>query len=119
MIAAVILVLLLAVAVPTYQGQVRASRRAEGRSLLLESANRMERFAADNTAFTADMTALGYAASPAPTPGGWYQVSAAVTATTYTLTAAPQGDQVNDTQCGSLTLSSAGLRGQSGAGPCW
>jgi type IV pilus assembly protein PilE len=87
--------------------------------MLLEAANRLERFNADNDGFTADMTAIGYAADPAPTPGGWYRVSAVANATTYTLTAVPQGDQAKDARCGSLTLSSAGVRGQTGPGPCW
>ena len=48
------------------------------------------------------------------------KLTATPTASTYTLTAAPQGAQAQDTSCGSLTLTQAGARGQSGAGTtCW
>jgi type IV pilus assembly protein PilE len=47
--------------------------------------------------------------------------SAAPAASSFSLTATPQGTQANDTACGNLTLNQAGLRGASGTAPttCW
>jgi Tfp pilus assembly protein PilE len=36
------------------------------------------------------------------------------TATDFTLTAAPQGGQTDDTECGSLTLTANGTKGAAG-----
>ena len=118
-VAMVIGAIIVAIAVPAYQDYTRSARRSDGISMLLEAANRQARFLADNDAYTATLTDLGYASDPATSPDGFYQLSATVNANGYVLTATPQGSQVSDTDCGTLTYSSQGIQGASGSGACW
>ncbi len=135
-IAVAVVAILATIAFPSYLNQVRDSRRAEGKSLLLQSANRQERFystTSPNT-YAGDMTALGFAADPAL--GGdtgnaaeaWYQVSvvaptaACPIASCFVLQAVPIRDQVKDTECGTLRIDSLGRRFEGGTGTvddCW
>lgn len=121
MVTVVIVGILAAVALPSYRSSVLRSARSDGKSALLEVATRQEQYYLDNKTYTTDMTALGLPASPYITENGTYSVSAAATtniAIDYTLTAAPQGGQVNDTHCGSLTLTSNGVKGAASS-DCW
>ena len=88
LIAVVVFTVVMALAIPVYQGQVRKSRRAEARALLLDAANREHRFFADNAAFTATMTDLGFPA-PALSEHGVYLLSAVLVANGFTVTATP------------------------------
>jgi type IV pilus assembly protein PilE len=112
-------IVLVMIAAPAYQDRVRQTRRTDGYNMLLEAANRQVRYYADNESYTASLTALGYAADPAASPEGFYQLTAAVTANGYVLTATPVGAQAADTQCGTLTYDSLGTKGASGTGDCW
>ncbi len=121
MVTVAIVGILAAVALPSYRSSVLRSARSEGKSALLEAATRQEQYYLDNKTYTTDMTALGLSASPYITEGGSYSVSAAATtniAIDYTLTAAPIGGQANDTDCGSLTLNSNGVKGAASS-DCW
>lgn len=127
MIAVAVVAILAAIAYPTYQDSIRKGRRAEGKSALAEAASRQEQYYSDNKSYTNDMTDLGYAASPAVSPDGYYQISATGSPgggppfTGFTLTAAPQGAQTSDTRCGSLTLASNGQKSATGpdGAKCW
>ncbi len=118
LIAVVVFTVVMALAIPVYQGQVRKSRRAEARALLLDAANREHRFFADNAAFTATMTDLGFPA-PAVSENGVYLLSAVFGANTFTVTATPQGPQAADTACATLSLASTGAKSATGGGDCW
>ena len=123
MVTVAIVGILAAVALPSYRSSVLRSARSEGKSALLEAATRQEQYYLDNKTYTAVMTDLGLSASPYITEGGNYSVSAAAStgktiATSYTLTAAPQGGQADDTHCGSLTLNSNGVKGAAST-DCW
>lgn len=124
MIVVVIVSILAAVAYPSYQEQVRKTRRADGKSQLMLSAQALER------CYTRAATYVGCAATdatfPVTSPDGYYTVTAVgggPTASAFTLQAAPQGDQVSDTKCGTLRLTSAGVQGSLGvdadANSCW
>jgi type IV pilus assembly protein PilE len=133
MIVVVIVAIVAAFAYPSYTQFVVRAKRTAGTSMLLQIADRQQQFFMDNKRFAANLTRLGYAADTvmidedgAVVADGAadriYNVSvSAVTATTYTLTAAPQLVQASkDTKCGSLTLSDAGVKGYSGGGSeCW
>lgn len=119
LIALVILGIVAAIGYPSYQNYVRESRRAEGRNLLLEAANREERFFADNNTYTNDMTQLGYGADPAVSEHNYYSLDAVSTATSYTLTVTAQGVQAVDTDCATLSLTSTGSKTATGGGSCW
>ena len=120
MLVVALAAIVVAIAVPAYQGHSTRARRADAHASLLDAANRQLRFFADNGAYTDDMTALGYAADPAPSRDGHYLLSAALTAGGYTLSAAPVGAQAGDAECGTLSYDSRGSRGASGGGgECW
>lgn len=119
LIAIAIVAILTAIAIPAYNNYILQARRADGQTTLLDLANRMEQY------FTQNNTYVG--ATPAnvgvnvASPQGFYTISIGnLGASTYTLTAAPAGSQVNDTSCGNLTLDQLGQKGRSGtATDCW
>ncbi len=124
MIAIAIAGILAAIAYPSFMDRVYQSRRADGHAGLLEVAMRQQRFYTDNNSYTTDLTALGFAASPAASTDGYYKISVAAgaggIANAFVLTATPQAAQASDTVCGNLTLSSTGVKGAStGSSKCW
>lgn len=98
-----ILAILVSLAVPAYLEQMRKSRRADATSSLLSAAHAMERcFTRFNAYNAADC------ASPAGSSAdGFYTITVNRTATTYTLSATPAGDQAKD-DCGTFGLDHLG-----------
>jgi type IV pilus assembly protein PilE len=134
MIVIVILALIASFAYPSYMRYVVDTKRTAATSILLQVADRQQQFFMDNKRFTNDLTNLGFAANPlviaddgltmagAGDSNSTYSVALSnVTATTYTITAAPlNGQAARDTECGSLTLNQALTKGSSGGGgDCW
>jgi len=117
MISVAIVGILASIAIPSYQGSVMKSRRADAKGALLSYANTMERY------FTLNNTYVG---APANTGTAYYDITVstnpAVTANTYTLNAASKGAQAGD-KCGTLTLSHTGVKGFTGTegsiAECW
>ncbi|HWY73334.1 MAG TPA: type IV pilin protein [Burkholderiaceae bacterium] len=111
MIVVVIVAILAAVALPSYQNSIRKSRRPDAKTALLDLAAREERYYTVNNTYTNVAANLGYAALPVNLGTGSkpdYTLSvSAFTATTFSLQALAQNDQVNDT-CGSYTLDNLG-----------
>ncbi|HKJ17362.1 MAG TPA: type IV pilin protein [Xanthomonadales bacterium] len=105
MIVLIIIAILVALAYPAYIDQVRKARRADAQEGLLASAQVLERCFTRVNAYN-DASCPGVNGD---TDSGYYTVSSTITATTYTLTAAPNGDQVND-DCGSFSLDYLGNR---------
>ncbi len=108
MIVVAIVGIIAAIAFPSYQDQVRKAKRSDGQSKIMDAMARQERFFTENNTYTADMTALGYAADPAPSDDGHYLIDGAACATKtiaqcVILTATAQGGQATD---GNLTLNS-------------
>lgn len=128
-----IIAIVSAVAFPSYTAYIVNTKRTVATSALLQVAERQQQFFIDNKQFTDDLTDLGFAASPlvldenrrdtvATDGDAIYSIGLSnVTATTYTITAAPlhgQGDR--DTDCANLTLDQSGARGNSAGGDdCW
>ena len=133
MVVVAIIAIIAAFAYPSYERYVVRAKRAVAQNALLQVADRQQQFFMDNKQFAADLTNLGFAANPyvvdddgsstvASDTDAVYSVSLSnVTATTWTATAAPvQGQLSRDTDCGSLTITQAGAKGQSGSGnSCW
>jgi type IV pilus assembly protein PilE len=134
MIVIVILALIASFAYPSYMNYVVDAKRTAATSILLQVADRQQQFFMDNKRFTNDLTNLGFAANPlviaddgrpmagAGAADSTYSVSLSnVTATTYTITAAPLNGQADrDAKCGSLTLNQALTKGSSGGdSDCW
>ena len=121
MIVIVVLAILTSLAYPSYQNQVRKARRADGMGTLLQTAQALERCYTRFSSYTSANCAVAF---PINSPEGHYTVtSAALTAGAFTLSAAPQGPQTSDAECGTLRLRSDGVQGSQGADTdangCW
>ncbi|PJI47407.1 MAG: pilus assembly protein PilE [Pseudomonas sp.] len=114
MIAVIVVGILSAIALPSYQSYVRRAACEDAKGVLVGAGNVMERFRAQNNTYSG--ANLGsYAASPVD--GSSKETNIAVTtadATSFTLTATPTtGGHLKSK--GTLTLSSTGARGGTGA----
>jgi type IV pilus assembly protein PilE len=121
MVVVVIVGILAAFAYPSFQEQVRKTRRADGKAMLMETAQQLERC---YTRFASYNDVGCGVVLPVDSSEGYYTVSAgALTAAGFSLDATPQGDQANDAKCGVLRFSSTGLQGSQGAdtdaNDCW
>lgn len=129
MVTAAILGILLAIAIPNYREHVAKGKRADGMGVLLEAAQFMERNFSDSGRY--DQTASGAAISlplalttaPRGDAGSYYVISlSAVSATAFTLQAAPTNTMAGDA-CGTFTLTSTGVRAVAGGtktkDQCW
>jgi len=140
-VAMVIAAVLAAIAIQAYSSYVLKSHRTDAKSALLDMASLEERYFSTQNTYTANATQLGYpTATPPFTVGsGYYQISeltviaataptsstTAGTPATYTIVAVPIGNQVNDTQCASFTVTSQGQQtatssaGTDNTAVCW
>ena len=123
MVVLVIIAILTTIAYPSYQEQVRKTRRADCAAALVGLAAAMERHFSTNSSYTGAAASGANTGSPAiyatqcPLDGGaaTYNLNiSAATNTSYTVTATPTGGQSGD-KCGILTLSNTGLKGISNA----
>lgn len=129
MIVVAVVGIITAFAYPSYQEQVRKSRRADCSGALASFASTMERFYTVNNTYRgaaaggADTGAPAIFPTTCPVDGGaaTYNLTIqAANASTFEVRAAPIGAQAND-KCGTLTLSNTGLKGINGAaaGKTW
>ncbi len=123
MIVIVIIGILFAVALPSYQSSVLRGHRADAQSILMDISAREERFMAQNNTYTTDInTAAGLNIGTTTSNNGYYNLSVAACgggiATCYLLTATATGGQANDTDCATITLSSTGVTSGTTAN-CW
>ena len=133
MVAVVIIGIVVAVALPSYQNHVRQSNRAVAKAILLENAQFMERFYTVNNQYDATVGADGIAnaggddvdvALPftqSPRTGAvQYNISLqAVADATFTLRAVPVDSMAGDI-CGTFTLTNTGVQGAGGdVASCW
>lgn len=129
LIAITIVGLLAAISYPSFQNSMIKSRRAEGKTALLDLQQRMERFFLDRNSYTTATIGSGDSTTDVLpsnlTENGRYALQISATSNTppsYTIQAVPQPPQNADTECGTLTLNSQGVRGISGTGQvsnCW
>ncbi len=129
LVVVAIIGILMAVALPAYTNYVQRGFRANAKAVLLESAQFMERYRSVNFSYPDGSTAgqtLPTALSVSPRQGTKnYDIAidttptAAIRATSFTLTATPSG--WTDTICGNLTITNLGKKGQSlgTAADCW
>jgi len=121
MIVVLILGVLMAIAIPSYNRYSIKTRRATAAACLLERGQLMERY------YTTHLTYVG-AGAPAQCDGvenfytiGW-DGGTAPTARAFSITAVPKAGQTADTECATLSLDQAGARGVTGTGSaavCW
>lgn len=112
MIAIIVVGILAAIALPSYQGHVRKSACEDTKAVITGAANVMERIKAQSNTYSgADLGAY----VKAPVDGGNKHADIAITASTsssYTLTATGAGLLAGK---GTLTLTSTGARSGTGA----
>lgn len=124
MVTVGIIAILATIAYSSYDSFIVKSRRAAAATCLQERAQFLERFYATNLSYLDPATGAAPAIAQCTAEvANFYQVGYAVasTARTYQLRAVPQANQ-QDPQCGTLTLNSAGQRGESGTrtvNDCW
>ena len=123
-VAAALIGIVAAIALPSYQRQIEKTRRGDAQGALLGLANAMERYYVDNRTFVgADPATLYSAKSPVDGAEVYYALEIqAATRRAFTLQAVPKNAQAND-KCGTLTLTRTGTRGVTGGSlpveQCW
>lgn len=117
MIVCVIVGVLAAIVLPSYQAQLRKSRRASAESHLMDIASRQQQYLLDNRQYASTLSALGLT-----TPNDvstYYTINAcdgsvtcAVTGTppSFAVTATPIGSQANDLSGAVLSIDNTGAK---------
>jgi type IV pilus assembly protein PilE len=136
MIVVTIAAILAVIAIPTYNSQVRKSRRTEAKTAIMDLAAREERYFATQNVYSSSASALQYGAGanwPVST-GNYYVISSVVvnqpTATTpgtYVLqVTVPAGSpQLQDTSCQTFQVTQTGAQtslnssGTDSSTTCW
>lgn len=128
-IVIVVVGILMAIALPSYQNSMNKGRRADAKEGLMDAANRQERFMLDRSIYTDNMQNLGFGADPALSTEGHYNIDVEAPdpncpiATCYILKATPVagGVQNDDEFCTSFSLKSTGAKTAEGSAPsqCW
>lgn len=122
MIVVAIITILAAIGFPSYNNYVLRGKRAEGRAALMDAAAKQERYYSNNNQYA---TTLAIANIDATSETGKYNLeivagSLGANNQTFTLRANPTFD---DLQCGSLSLTHAGAKAESGTATnlndCW
>ena len=124
MIVVAIAAVLAAIALPSYFGSVRKSRRADAITALNQVAQAQERWRANNSTYTNVLTGAGLNV-PNPSSGYYTLAVTGNTGTDYVVTATAAGAQTSDARCTSLRLTmTAGTitytsTGSASAAQCW
>ena len=125
MIAIVIVGILAAVAIPMYSDYVTRSRRADGQATLMQVAQELERCYTQFSKYNDNSCSVVSSSTVSETSDqGFYVISAsggALTESAFTLTATPQNEQADDTDCTTLTLTHLGEQSATGndTDSCW
>ena len=125
MIAGAIIGILEAIAIPMYSDYVTRSRRADGQATLMQVAQELERCYTQFSKYNDNSCSVVNSGVVSETSDqGFYGISASggnLTESTFTLTATPQNEQADDTDCTALTLTHLGEQSATGDDPdsCW
>jgi type IV pilus assembly protein PilE len=119
--------ILAAIAIPAYTAYIRQTDRTDATRTLVQDAQALQRCYSQNFTYTPTAPATCPVVSGTTnSPSGYYSITAAITSTTYTLTATPQkSPQTGDSSCVSFTLLSSGQQSAQNSGgtnttsTCW
>jgi type IV pilus assembly protein PilE len=121
-IVVAIIAILATIAFPSYQEHIRKTRRANGKADMMTLTQQLERTYTTDRAYTAAGTICGQTINSPATGTVYYELTTECTASTFTVTATPQGSQTGDTRCGTLSLDQLGTKtatGTDGPAGCW
>ncbi len=114
-----IVAILTAIAVPSYQAYAARARRADAETVLLQTAQFVERYYTEQSPNTYVGATPIATESPIEGSAKYYDILLAPTATTYLASAVPKNAMAGDS-CGTLTLSNTGVKGSAAAvSTCW
>ena len=133
MIVVVIVGILLLVALPGYERQTIKTKRALGKGELMGVMARQEQYFVNNRRYATTLADLGFTNPYSiDADGNRVAVNSAdeiytiaisgASATAFTLTATPKKGQAKDTLCGTLQITSTGVKSESGTSnvkECW
>lgn len=133
MIVVAIVGVISAIAYPSYTQFIVKSKRVAGTAVLLQIADRQQQFFMDNKQYATQFSSLGYTSDAMMVNEDGMIVSdsdsrrtykiafSAASASAFTVEAVPQQAQASkDADCGTMTLTNAGVKGHSGSGDnCW
>jgi type IV pilus assembly protein PilE len=127
MVTVAIVAIIAAVALPSYQSQVRKSRRADAVAAASIIQQAEERWRANNTSYTATLGSggLGFTVNGSgqyASAGGYYMLSVGSVSTSgYTITASAVSgsSQASDTGCTSLGVSVSNGNASNTPTACW
>jgi type IV pilus assembly protein PilE len=117
MIVCVIVGILAAIVLPSYQNQLRKSRRASAESHLMDIASRQQQYLLDNRQYAANLAALGMT-TPSEV-STYYTINACDTSSvcvvagtppSFTVTATPIGSQALDLSGAALSVDNSGAK---------
>ena len=120
MIAVAIVAILVSIAVPSYQSQLRKGRRADAQAFMMDLAQRQQQYLLDARTYATGATAVTDLGTKAPaTVTDFYTVdigpAAATTPPTYTITTTPIAGKAQEKD-GFLELKSDGAKRRSYGG---
>ena len=123
LIAVAIIGILAAIAIPMYSDYVTRSRRADGQATLMQVAQELERCYTQFSKYNDNSCSEVNSGVVSETSDqGFYVVTASkLDESAFTLTATPQNEQADDTDCTTLTLTHLGEQSATGndTDSCW
>ena len=108
LIVVAIVGILAAVAGPAWNDQVIKSRRADARNTLLAAQIEQEQYRANNLTYATSMSAMGMGSFDS-TSRDYYRLEVvSADATSFLITATPNGNQANDSTCNAFAVRHTG-----------
>ena len=108
LIVVAIVGILAAIAGPAWNDQVIKSRRADARNTLLAAQIEQEQYRANNLTYATSMSAMGMGSFDS-TSRDYYRLEVvSADATSFLITATPNGNQANDSTCNAFAVRQTG-----------